>query len=307
MDVPEYILSRIEEGAPGFDLDWETMREIANDVAQGKFAAGSVKPSSELATNNETVNKGLSELADIQKTSGKNRDNFYRNVNKQFGAAHEFDLGVPEGMLKGHLPNKPIHLKLKTLLRKRAEGYKNKHPFDFDEVSDIATSVHNPAIILRNEGGKSGVREFFEAKSGRAFMVAIKPDGEINDISTLFPKDCDRLVRMIKMLKGRRGDVLAINTEKAISMLRSRSDTASAELQDDLSDAISLLKSWSGSQGGLALYVDKVKIATVGLEERTNSTLSTLSNSGDFRSSIPQTGEGAQGGAAKFAESCTIK
>ena len=39
MDVPEYILSRIEEGDPGIDLDWETMREIAHDEAMGRFAA----------------------------------------------------------------------------------------------------------------------------------------------------------------------------------------------------------------------------------------------------------------------------
>jgi len=38
MDVPEYILSRIEEGEPGFDLEWETMRELAHDEAEGRFA-----------------------------------------------------------------------------------------------------------------------------------------------------------------------------------------------------------------------------------------------------------------------------
>lgn len=40
MDLPEYILSRIEEGEPGFDLDWETMREMARDEAEARFAAG---------------------------------------------------------------------------------------------------------------------------------------------------------------------------------------------------------------------------------------------------------------------------
>jgi len=40
MDVPEYILSRIEDGEPGFDLEWETMREAAHDEAEGRFAVG---------------------------------------------------------------------------------------------------------------------------------------------------------------------------------------------------------------------------------------------------------------------------
>lgn len=42
MDVPEYILSRIEEGEPGFDLDWETMREFAHEEAEGRFAVGRI-------------------------------------------------------------------------------------------------------------------------------------------------------------------------------------------------------------------------------------------------------------------------
>lgn len=42
MDAPEYILSRIEEGEPGFDLDRETMRELAHEEAEGRFAVGRI-------------------------------------------------------------------------------------------------------------------------------------------------------------------------------------------------------------------------------------------------------------------------
>ena len=42
MDVPEYILSRIEDGDPGIDLDWETMRELAHEEAEGRFAVGGI-------------------------------------------------------------------------------------------------------------------------------------------------------------------------------------------------------------------------------------------------------------------------
>ena len=42
MNVPEYILSRIEDGEPGFDLEWETMREAAHDEAEGRFAVGGI-------------------------------------------------------------------------------------------------------------------------------------------------------------------------------------------------------------------------------------------------------------------------
>lgn len=40
MNAKDYILSRVEEGEPAFDLDWETAREIARDRAQGRFSIG---------------------------------------------------------------------------------------------------------------------------------------------------------------------------------------------------------------------------------------------------------------------------
>ena len=38
MNVMDYIRSRVEEGDPEFDLDWETAREIERDRAMGRFA-----------------------------------------------------------------------------------------------------------------------------------------------------------------------------------------------------------------------------------------------------------------------------
>ena len=38
MSVVDYVRSRVEEGDPAFDLDWETAREIDREIAEGKFA-----------------------------------------------------------------------------------------------------------------------------------------------------------------------------------------------------------------------------------------------------------------------------
>jgi hypothetical protein len=42
MEALDYVRSRIDEGEPGFDIDWETMREIAREAEQGKFAIGGI-------------------------------------------------------------------------------------------------------------------------------------------------------------------------------------------------------------------------------------------------------------------------
>ena len=39
MNAVDYIRSRIDEGAPGFDLDWEHQRMIEHDRAEGRFSA----------------------------------------------------------------------------------------------------------------------------------------------------------------------------------------------------------------------------------------------------------------------------
>lgn len=39
MGILDYIRSRMEDGDPEFDLDWEIAREMANDHAESRFAA----------------------------------------------------------------------------------------------------------------------------------------------------------------------------------------------------------------------------------------------------------------------------
>lgn len=39
MGILDYIRSRMEDGVPEFDLDWEIAREMANDRAEARFAA----------------------------------------------------------------------------------------------------------------------------------------------------------------------------------------------------------------------------------------------------------------------------
>lgn len=229
-------------------------------VAKFGIAPKDEKLSDAVKLKDEECNTDLKRLAKCVSDASATGENIHKKVNQEFGANKVFDLGNPDGLLKGHLPNNPIHLKLNTLMRKRSEGYKNKHPFGIEEIYDIVKKVHFPTILLKNEK-QNGIREFFEAASGRIFMVAIKPDGLVNDIATIFPKDYQRLLNTIKTLKGHKTDVLSINVQKAISMLRRQSNTTPNEAKKDLLDAISVLNSLSevNTQGNARFQIGEDK------------------------------------------------
>lgn len=55
MNVLDYIRSRAEEGAPDFDLDWETAREIARDQEKGKFHLNAQFHVAKIGTENVAV------------------------------------------------------------------------------------------------------------------------------------------------------------------------------------------------------------------------------------------------------------
>ena len=40
LGILDYIRSRMEDGDPEFDLDWEIVREMANDRAESRFSIG---------------------------------------------------------------------------------------------------------------------------------------------------------------------------------------------------------------------------------------------------------------------------
>ena len=68
MGVLDYIRSRAaEEGEPGFDLDWETMREIDHDVAMGRFAVGGIYTGSAADYANRSRQGGVDDGPSVKK------------------------------------------------------------------------------------------------------------------------------------------------------------------------------------------------------------------------------------------------
>ena len=173
------------------------------------------------------------------------KKDYYKSINAAFKSGYIFDLGLPYGRIARFIPNHPIQLKLKTLLRKMQEQYKNDHPFDFQEAKDLSEKVNNPPIIMKRDESDVGVKVYFEAVGGRIFCASVSPKGMINDIETLYPRDFERLVKTIARSKGKSKDLLDVDIPRAVEMLSRRSNTTLPKaIATALNDAISVLKNF---------------------------------------------------------------
>ncbi len=249
---------------------WAT-EDVPEDRQIVKFAVGKAlnrtpEESSairqEAETKNSEANQTLDKLTAInqqfeaaKKAGGEKaaaaKKEYYRSINEQFGPNFMFDLGRPYGRLASYVPDRPLKLEMKVLLRKMKEEYRNHHPFTFDEAKDLVLNVNDPAFFMRRDGSATGVRAFYETGSGRVFCASVKPNGEINEIETLYPKDIGRLATMLASLK-KKNALLDLDIDKAVAMLERQYNTAIIpELRDSLKSAISVLKNFASVKGGI--------------------------------------------------------
>jgi len=174
MDLPEYILSRIEEGEPGFDLDWETMREIAHDVEQGKFAAGrAVKPSA--------LGDGKQRYYEVP--FDKAVDKIVKN-RKPVSDEHVFISETPAVFKDIGMPALPVMMNQQHVLScyfGAAQGVKagNMHGLG-DRLKSLPKSLARPMMIIANETNPSSsvvAIVKMQDKDGHTVIVPVEING----------------------------------------------------------------------------------------------------------------------------------
>ena len=218
-----------------------------------KFSRGEIEKRAEDAkAKGQVMDEALDKLSEIQKDFAAEKEKtgigigeYYKRVNTALGANHVFELGKPYGRLAQFIPDGDLQLKLRTLMLKMKEQYKSGHPFTFAETKNLVENVSNPPLIMRRDEATAGAKVFFEAPGGRIFCASINPEGNINDIETLYPKDFEKLVKTIARSKGKSKDILDVDTSKAVEMLTRRSNTALGEQPNDLEAAISVLNNFA--------------------------------------------------------------
>ena len=125
----------------------------------------------------------------------------------------------------GGLADAEIILEFDKLAHKSKEGYKHEHPFDISDIKDLPKAISSPIAVFDNTNDKNDGRVILTElkKDGRNFIVAVKTSAqnrrggivlEVNQITTLFPKDAKGIVYWFNS-----GKVTNIDKEKALRFI----------------------------------------------------------------------------------------
>lgn len=125
----------------------------------------------------------------------------------------------------GGLADAEIILEFDKLAHKSKEGYKHEHPFDISDIKDLPKAISSPIAVFDNTNDKNDGRVILTElkKDGRNFIVAVKTSAqnrrggivlEVNQITTLFPKDAKGIVYWFNS-----GKATNIDKEKALRFI----------------------------------------------------------------------------------------
>ncbi len=125
----------------------------------------------------------------------------------------------------GGLADAEIILEFDKLAHKSQEGYKHEHPFDISDIKDLPKAISSPIAVFDNTNDKNDGRVILTElkKDGRNFIVAVKTSAqnrrggivlEVNQITTLFPKDAKGIVYWFNS-----GKATNIDKEKALRFI----------------------------------------------------------------------------------------
>ena len=156
-----------------------------------------------------------------EKNSDGADEAYLANVNSRFNErlmellnnpkqkARVLHLGIASKFLqKGGVSNAEIILEYDKVVRKSKEDYKNDHPFSISDIKNLPLAIHHPIAVFDNTNGKDAGRVILTElkKDGRNFIVVVRAREqhrkggvllEINEISTLYPKEAKGILKWI--------------------------------------------------------------------------------------------------------------
>ena len=156
-----------------------------------------------------------------EKNSDGADEAYLANVNSRFNErlmellnnpkqkARVLHLGIASKFLqKGGISNAEIILEYDKVVRKSKEDYKNDHPFSISDIKNLPLAIHHPIAVFDNTNGKDAGRVILTElkKDGRNFIVVVRAREqhrkggvllEINEISTLYPKEAKGILKWI--------------------------------------------------------------------------------------------------------------
>ena len=161
-------------------------------------------------------------------------------------------LGQPGNFLvRGGIADAEIRLDYDKLVRKSKESYKNAHPFDSSDVKNLPRAINAPIAVFNNTNDlDAGQVILTEIKRGdHNFIVAVQTKQEhrkggviieVNDISTLFPKNAKGIINWFIQ-----GKATNIDKEKALHFIEALPNHLETTItSEELSSATKVVESF---------------------------------------------------------------
>jgi hypothetical protein len=170
----------------------------------------------------------------LEKVNERFNEELQRQVDGTLPKGHVYQLGKPgNALLAAGVADLPVELSAERLAYKASLNYRNKHPFDIAEVKNLPRAINEPIAVFKstktNDDSKMILTELKD-KSGNNFIAVIKlrkdPHNrkiniEINDISSIYPKD--RIEEIVNWLKSGKKLILWLDKKKALNFVSTQS------------------------------------------------------------------------------------
>ena len=185
-----------------------------------------------LVDSNKNFNERLSSLM---------KDSHQKDQRLRLGYASTF-------LREGGLADGMIFLQYNKILKKSSENYENNHPYDIASLRNLPMAIAYPISVFENTNDKkAGSTILTELRGGdHNFIVAVKTvsehrangvNMEINDITTLFPKDEKGIVNWYNT-----GKATNIDKKKALRFISSLQTHSGNEINsEELSSAANII------------------------------------------------------------------
>ncbi len=146
------------------------------------------------------------DLEDVNRRFNERLIELFSNPKQKDRVLH---LGMASKFLQeSGISNAKIILEYDKLVKKSKEDYKNNHPFSISDIKDLPLAIHHPIAVFDNTNGKDAGRVILTElkKDGRNFIVVVQAREqqhkggvllEINEISTLYPKEAKGILKWI--------------------------------------------------------------------------------------------------------------
>ena len=198
-------------------------------------------------------NGGVRLEEDMEGVNARFNDELGRYQRGEMGENEMFHLGIPEGVMRGFLPELPIVMR-QRVVRKASE---KKHDVEVSALRNMPKMLAAPIFVFQRDSGSLGVLTEMNDRKGRNVFVAFAlqrniQDGgdvfEVNDIRSIHGREHSNIIEPIK----ENGTLKWVDKEKGLNWLSSASSNYQQEIDSqDLSSAAKVVKDFENPKLGV--------------------------------------------------------